>query len=117
MSVTALGICWKAIVQSLTVRLEEEGLVRDLVEVDRTETAVAVHRNHPAVAGVAVGIHLLGVAVVVAEERLHRMDYHHLRLLVLLLTLMRDPLLFMIVDRNILVCVEGVGRCLINDGI
>lgn len=67
------------------------------VGVDRIETAAAVHRNHPVVAGVVVGIHLLGVVVVVEEERLHRMDYHHLHLVVLLLTLMRDPLLFMLI--------------------
>jgi hypothetical protein len=55
---------------------------------------------------VAVGIHLLVVVVVaVAEERLHRMGYHLLHLVVLLLTLMRDPLLIVYVDRNILVCV------------
>jgi hypothetical protein len=54
---------------------------------------------------VVVGIHLPEVVVAVVEERLHRMvHHHHLHLVVLLLTLMRDPLLIY-VDRNILVCV------------
>lgn len=88
LSVPAIGRCIDD--QRLTDLLGEEELVP--VGVGRTETAAADHRNHPAVAGVAVGIHLLGVVVaVVVEERLHRMGYHHLHLVVLLLTLMRDP--------------------------
>lgn len=77
---------------SLTGRREEEELVHVLVEVDRIGSADAGHRSRLAAAEVAVDIHLLGVVVVAAGERLLRKVQLHLHLLELLLALMRDPL-------------------------
>jgi len=68
-------------------------LDRVLETAGRTDPAAVDHRNRPAaVAGVAVDIHLPEAAAVVAGEHHRRKGYYLHLVIVLLLTLMRDPL-------------------------